>query len=213
MKNMTIRKRTSEQMLKQLNVRVNVHLALSVNEQEVTVRTKEEIVDRLIALTIVSAKALGAPTAKMEQFIKAYNAHTLFTAKERTFMLSKAPTRHEMINYSWTPECVWVLLWSLQLTEELHMPINLCDADFIFETVLRNTKESLLQKAKVRSVSAILDELDFIYRAHWAAKEAILKQQEAVFAFDCGIVYERHHTFNWLVNFMDTQWDDVPTHT
>ena len=207
------RKEKSEQELRNLDIPININLPITVNEKEVTLRSKEEIINRVIPLTIVSAKAMGAPSAKIEEFIERYDANELFTAKERVFILEKVPNHNELIKYSWTPECIWVLLWSLNLISEIDAPADMCNADFIFETVLRNSKQELLDKSTIKSVSEILDKLDFIYRAHWAIREAQLNHSKIPLALNADVVYERHYTLNWLVNFMEQEWDEVETHT
>lgn len=207
------RKEISERKLKNLKVPININLPISVDEQEVTIKSKEDIIDRLIALTIVSAKAMEAPSAKIEQFIERYNANELFTPKEREFMLSRVPSHHEMIQYSWSPECVWVFLWSLNLIPTLDVPANLCNVEFVFQTVLRNSKQDLIDKSTVKPISEILDERDFIYRAHWAVREAQLKNLKIPSTLNADVVYERHYTLNWLVNFMEEEWDDVSINT
>lgn len=129
------------------------------------------------------------------------------------FISNKVTDQVELIQYSWKPECIWVLLWSLNLIPTLDVPSNLCNAEFIFKTVLTTSKQELLNKSTVKSISEILDELDFIYRAHWAVREAQLKHLNVPLALNPGVVYERHYTLNWLVNFMEEDWDDVSTHT
>ena len=213
MQSSTRRKVHSEQKLKNLQVPLNINLPRTVDENEVTLRSKEEIIDRLIALTIVSAKALEAPTAKLVDFIGRYNANELFTAKERMFILNKNPDQIELIQYSWKPECMWVLLWSLNLIPTLDVPSNLCNTEFVFKTVLSLSKQEIVDQSTVKSISEILDELDFIYRAHWAVREAQLKHMNIPLALNPGVVYERHYTLNWLVNFMEEDWDNVRTHT
>lgn len=66
MKSSISRKEFSEQKLKNLQVPLNKNLPKTGDQNEVTFRSKEEIIDRLIALTIVSAKALEAPPAKLK---------------------------------------------------------------------------------------------------------------------------------------------------
>ncbi|WP_082527761.1 DUF4272 domain-containing protein [Peribacillus butanolivorans] len=32
-------------------------------------------------------------------------------------------------------------------------------------------------------------------------------------SLDEGVVYERHYTLNWLVNYMEQEWEEVRTDT
>jgi hypothetical protein len=209
----TERKIQSENQLKKLGVPINENLPLTESESEVIVRTKEEIIDRIIALTIVSAKVMGASNDEIGEFIGIFKANEMFTDDEKEFIVKKSPKQSDLITYSWKIECIWVLLWSINLLEDLGIPINTCDVDLVYETVLNSTKEDLMNKSTLRATNDILDNLDFIYRSHWAVRDAQLKDSQIPSNFDEGVVYERHYTFNWLVNYLEDEWDDVSTDT
>ncbi len=85
MKSSKKRKKVSEKILKTLKVPINKHLPLTENEEEVSLRTKEEIIDRIISLAIVAAKAMEAPPEKIEEFIERYKANELFTEEKKRF--------------------------------------------------------------------------------------------------------------------------------
>ena len=87
-----------------------------------------------------------------------------------------------------------------------------------------------LTGAKLRSVSEILDAQDLTMRIHWAIRDASLHAipkvpQNLDWASDApwipmglcpgaGVVEERHHALNWLVDFQEPQnWDLVDTPT
>lgn len=211
MKFLNNRKSKSEKRLKSLNVPINKHLPRI--EDVVSLRTKEEIINRMIPLTIVAAKAMEAPPEKIAEFIKRYHAHDLFTDEEQKFIESKDLNQNEVIQYSWKLECIWLLLWSVNLLPDIDVPAKTCNAESVFETVFRHSKQELLDQSTVRSISEILDNLDFVYRAHWAVREAQLNRLEIPSSLDEGVVYERHYTLNWLVNYMGQEWDDVGTDT
>ena len=73
--------------------------------------------------------------------------------------------------------------------------------------------KSCLIKSSLKPTSDILDSLDFIYRAHWAVREAQINHLEVPSSLDEGVVYERHYTLNWLVNDMDQEWEEISTDT
>ena len=73
--------------------------------------------------------------------------------------------------------------------------------------------QELLDKAKLRSKNEILDEADLIYRYHWSCVDAIMKGQYPPSDLSKGIVYERHYALNWLINYMDEEWDDITCDT
>ncbi|WMX54538.1 DUF4272 domain-containing protein [Peribacillus sp. R9-11] len=213
MKSSTIRKEQSENILGTLNVPINVQLPLAENEDEVSLRTKEEIINRIIPLSIVSAKALKAPKAEIKKFINKYNANELFTEEEQKFISTWRPKQNDLIAYSWKLECIWVLLWSVNLISEIDTPADMCDVDLVFETVLNHSRKELLNMATLKPINVVLDNLDFIYRAHWAVREAQLNHLEIPPALNEGVVYERHYALNWLVNYMKQEWEEISTDT
>ncbi|MFJ8072024.1 DUF4272 domain-containing protein [Peribacillus sp. NPDC096447] len=214
MKSSKKRKKQSEKILKTLKVPINKHLPLTENEEEVSLRTKEEIINRIISLAIVSAKAMEAPPEKIEEFIERYNANELFTKEEQQFLKKKHANQNELIQYSWKLECIWLLLWSVNLISDIDVPADTCNAEYVFETVFSlHSKQELLDESTLKPTSDILDSLDFIYRAHWAVREAQINHLEVPSSLDEGVVYERHYTLNWLVNYMDQEWEEISTDT
>lgn len=213
MRSLKNRKKRSEKILKTLKVPINKHLPFTENEEEVSLRTKEEIINRIIPLAIVSAKAMEAPPEKIEEFIERYDANELFTEEEKKFLLKKHLNQNELIQYSWKLECIWLLLWSVNLISDIDVPANTCSAEYVFETVFLHSKKELLDKSSIKPTSDILDSLDFIYRAHWAVREAQINHLEVPSSLDEGVVYERHYTLNWLVNYMDQEWEEISTDT
>ena len=207
------RKKKSEKILKALKVPINKNLPMIENEKAVSLRTKEEILNRMIPLAIVAAKAMEAPPEKVEEFIGRYQADDLFTNEEKSFLLNQHPSREEVIQFSWKLECIWLLLWSVNLLPDIGVPSETCDAETVFETVFLRSKQELVDYAALKPTSDILDQLDFIYRAHWAVREAQLNHFDIPSSLDEGVVYERHYTLNWLVNSMDQTWDEVSTDT
>lgn len=207
------RKKRIEKKLKALDVPLNVHLPRTESEAEMTVRTKEEIIDRIIPLTIVAAKALEAPPEKMDEFIDRFNARPFFTEEEQAFIAKEGLEPQDQTKFSWRLEAILPLLWSVNLVSDLDVPGDICDPEFVFNRVLQHTKQELLDQAELQPISAIADQIDFIYRAHWAVRDAQINEMEPPAALNADVVMERHHALNWLVHYLDQEWDDVTTDT
>lgn len=58
----------------------------------------------------------------------------------------------------------------------------------------------------------ILDAADLYYRLHWAAIELRLNGETSPHV-DEGVIRERHRALNWLIRYMDAEWDNVTTDT
>ena len=207
------RKKRTEKKLKALDVPLNVHLPRTETEAEMTVRTKEEIVDRIIPLTIVAAKALEAPAEKLDEFIGRFNALPLFTEEEQAFIAKEQLELDDQTKFSWRLEAILPLLWSVNLVPELDVPGDICDPEFIFNSVLPYSKQELLDQSELQPISEIADQIDFIYRAHWAVRDAQINETEPPAALNADVVMERHYALNWLVHYLDQEWDDITTDT
>ena len=65
------------------------------------------------------------------------------------------------------------------------------------------TEQEFRAKATLRSKREILDQADLILRLDWACVDARTKNQAAPGNLDSGVVFERHHSLNWLINYMN----------
>jgi hypothetical protein len=118
-----------------------------------------------------------------------------------------------MINFMGRYESLWVLLGALGRAEVLGAPTSICDVRRAVRMVLDIPSEDLIQGAKSRPISEILDEADLIYRYDWAVVDARIKGKEAPGNLNPGVVYERHYALNWLIGYMGQEWDYVTTDT
>jgi hypothetical protein len=69
------------------------------------------------------------------------------------------------------------------------------------------------QRATLRSKQEVLDQADLILRLGWACDDARMAQKLAPGNLNPEIVVERHHTLNWLIRYLNQEWDDVTTDT
>ena len=105
------------------------------------------------------------------------------------------------------------MLWALGYIETLNYPDKVCDVPKAVGILRDISTKDFITKAKLRDLSEILDQADLIYRYDWAVVNARLKKQDAPADIDGGIVLERHHALNWLIGYMNQEWDDVTTDT
>lgn len=205
------RKRLSEKKLKNLGIKINSYLPPL--EENLSIKNKEELVERLIALTIVAAKALDAPNDKVEKFIRIFNANSFFTQSEKSFILNSNPSSEERNLFSWNVEASWILMWILGLVPHIENEITECDADYVFMKILSSSQGALIAKSDVRKKEEVLDYLDYIYRLHWAIKDSSIKGSTIPLIFNYNIIFERHYTLNWATNYLEQSWDDIKVNT
>lgn len=215
------RKEESIRILKQNNIETTDSLPAIESYEETNIRTKEEVVNRCLALCLVSVYAEGIfyksdfkqNQELVKSLIEKYSADSFFTKEERKFMNDTNPSMEEAARFSWRYEGYNVLLWALNLVDELDFPNKECDV-FKITSILKeiNSYSEFERKCKLKDKEDILDEADLIYRYSWACVESRLKNKP-IENINPDVVYERHYTLNWLINYMGQDWDSITTDT
>jgi hypothetical protein len=207
------RKKRSEKLLKTRGIPINPSLPVIESEEETTPRSARDIAKRAIGLCAVALRGQGLKRQEVISLLNGKDVWASATPEESKFLLKKKPARQEMINFKWRYESLWVLLWALGRVEDLGAPTSICDVQRAVSMVLEIPSDDFIQRAKSRPISEILDEADLIYRYDWAVVDARIKGEEAPGNLDPGVIYERHYALNWLIGYMDQEWDDVTTDT
>ncbi|OCA84779.1 DUF4272 domain-containing protein [Pradoshia sp. D12] len=207
------RKKRTEKLLKEMGIPINTHLHTLESENSLHFKDIEQVIDRIIAITIVSAKGSGAPDETIDEFLESYNAKELFSPEEKEFIENEEPDQDEYNTYSWKIECNSALLWAINLIPDLPFPHTLSDVETLYDLVLHSTKEELLERASYRDKNEILDALDLLYRLHWAIAETRMNNEEFPIEISPGVVYERRYALNWMINILDEEWDDISMDT
>ncbi len=108
-------------------------------------------------------------------------------------------------------------MWALNVVNDLGFPNELCDLNTIpFEKYPigkdKDPNVFINSISESRIKSEILDANDLYYRFNWACVDARLNGLE-LNQLNTSIVYERQYALNWLVNYMDQEWDDISCDT
>jgi hypothetical protein len=207
------RKDRSLAILKAEKVPFAQQLPLIASESESVRRTTEEVATRAMALCIVAAKAEGLEQEVVDQVVKEFELESAFSPKEKGFINEPEPSRHDCVQFIWRYECYWVMLWALGFVDKLDRPEHGCDAKYAVSILLDNGRDGFLKKASLRPQSEILDAADLVYRYHWAVVDARTENLEAPAKLSADVVVERHYALNWLIGYMNQEWDDVSTDT
>ena len=207
------RKSRSEALLKDRNVPINQHLPYIEDENEALKRGKEEVALRAMALLIVAAKAEGLEQEAVDKLIENYDLSSVLSPNERSFVEDPSPSQFDRTQFIWRYEGAWVLLWALSYVEDLAPPTSICDVPAAVTFLAERSREQFIADAKLRPISDLLDANDLIYRYHWAVVDARVNGLEIPSEIDSSVVLERHYALNWLIGYMDQEWDDVSTDT
>lgn len=216
------RKDRTEQILMEKGIPLCKTLPVIVGDEDARIRSTEEIVKRAVALCICALKGeccgTGQPKEETDDLINLvidqFQAAEFFSPNEKAFIYNDCPDGRDIVKHSWGYESYMVMLWALGYIDELDYPDHICDVPAIVKVMKEHgSYESLLSDAKLRSTGEILDEADLIYRLDWACVDARINNRAVPGNMDGGVVYERHRSLNWLITYMDQDWDDVKTDT
>lgn len=207
------RREASIAFLKTKGVPTMAGLPTIAGESQTQLRSKKEIAQRALALCYLGVKSEGVAEKKLIEFENRYGVSAYFTPQEKQFVEATEPSKQQMIDANWRYECLHVLLWALSYQDSLYFPGQLCDVAEDVGIIAQRSKKAFFKEAQLRSKKEILDQADLIYRIHWACVEARLNGQEPPPGVDPEVVYEWHYALNWLIRYMDQEWDEVTTDT
>lgn len=209
------RRAKSEEFCKSKNVPVykNPNSLFVETDDKVNIRTQDEVVDRALALCYIGLKSEGLEQERLDKMDKDFNISAKLTPNEKAYATAKQPTEQQKIDANWRYESLHVLLWALGYIDTLSYPDKMCNVADDVKIIYELKEKGFRQKAKLRTKKEILDQADLILRLNWACVSARVKNEPAPGGLDKSVVFERHHTLNWLINYMDQMWDDVTTDT
>ena len=206
------RKKHSEELLSGKGIPVNKNLPFTVSEEEVKLRSKEEVIERTYALLTISAMGEGVEKEQLDKLREKHEIKSLSPFEEYLYNKEEL-TQQERAMTTWRYEGLNVMLWALGYLDYMEFPTVICDVAKIVGIVIGKSREEFVQDAKLRNATEMLDQLDRIYRMNWACVNERLKGKSAPAGLEEGVVYERHYALNWLTSYQNADWDNIKTNT
>lgn len=210
------RKENNEKILETHNIKINRNLPCIESESETTLRKPKEIAQRVSVLAVVNLVAFNSISPEeATDYLQNYKLWEFTTENEKEFLAN--PTDDKKANESWKCEGIWVLMWALNKIDTLDFPNEFCDIENIDpdDYPVGEDKDPTIfidSIAAIRSKSEILDANDLYYRFNWACVDERINGRE-IEAINPGIVYERQYALNWLINYMEQDWDYITCDT
>ena len=207
------RKLRSETLLRAEGVPFLAALPVIETTADALKRSKEEVALRTLCLLFVAAKAEGLENEVFERVLKSYELRPHLTPKELAFVLDHSPSPRDRHQFVWRYEAASTLLWALGFVAQLGKPVQPCDVKFAVRTMSGRTTSRFIEDSELRPIADILDQVDLIYRYHWAVRNARIKGQQIAADLDPDVTEERHYALKWLIGYLEQAWDDISTDT
>lgn len=210
------RKNKSIAFISSLGIKTIDHLPPIQSENQVTIRSSEEIASRAVILAITNLVAFNNLTGEQaNEMITQYALGKYVSPDETAFLNDPSDARKNQM--TWKCEAVWVLCWALEIIDDIGPAGKLADLNNIKPEdypVAPGVDPNLFiqNNHKIRSAKEILDQNDLYYRLNWACVDARLNGAELSLVHP-GVVYERQYALNWLTNYLDQAWDEVTCET
>ena len=213
-----VRREKNNAYIREQGIAVAEKLITFWEDEEVALKTKEEICMRAMACFFVIQIACdignGAYEESMEYFapvIDKFGVTEAMNSKEKR-ILDGTYSMQDAIDMDWAYEAYWALCWCLGLVDDIRDAGNVCDCEKAIEIAKScDSVEDLVQKSKLRSKEEILDMLDLYVRYNWAINEEKVNPEASTGDLDGSIVIERRRGLEWVVSEI-ADWYDLSMH-
>lgn len=187
------------------------------SENEILVRSAEEVGWRMLALFIVAVRAESLATKQPIDVkhlrAKSPMAFEALSPLEQSFLDEPSPDEQTIVSFAWRYEALYALQWAVGLHSELSSCRNICDVPIVAETMVDRPDRELITETRLIPTDELLDVVDLNHQMLWAARQARSNGNETPGEIDGGVLSERQHAFNWLIQLNLCGWDDVDTPT
>lgn len=216
MKSPELRKELSELTLHKRGIRINLQLPLIESEDEIQLRSNDEVFQRLIALTAIWQSHQASQGKAVLDVIRTQQLDACFSECER-LQLTQEPAADPALPLSaLTANALHFLAWCCGIQNAIGMPDGCYKedvAELLWQQIIRDP-DSLRSQIHMRPKSVLLDWADLLYRMHWAVRHAHITGKPTPGRLDALAVYEWHKVVNWLIQYDDeNDWDKVSTET
>lgn len=195
---------------------MNIHLPTIKSDSGVRIRSREEVLRRLVALWAAVDKAFLRSRSATASYISSNKMEPWLSNVERDFLFCVQAQEHESIHFSWQLEALYFVAWCAGLLECSEVPNDESSVESILDLFPSRSElpHRLRTAIRPRSKSEVLDRADLLYRLHWAVRDAELSGLGVVAGTNGGVVQEWHRAVNWMIRYdSEDDWDQVGTDT
>jgi hypothetical protein len=214
--NPEFRKIASETLLHKRGVRINLQLPEIESNEEVQLRSADELLHRLVALWAVVGTAHRGNATYFREYIVFNKMESWLSTKERQFLFSDEQINEDCQYFDAGREALFFLAWCAGLVKDIEIPLHEANLKSLMQLfpVAMEVPAKLQNAMKMRSKDLVLNWADLLYRLHWAVRHAILIGKPVPANVDARAVQQWHQAVNWMIRYEDEDdWDQVSTET
>jgi hypothetical protein len=202
------RKQNTEKILSALGLPVPGDIPELEEEHAITLRTGQEVAERILILTYVNCAAIQPEIREgIMPFLQQEGLWEKVSLEEKEWFGKQELTEQDVAQMLWRSEAIWLLLWVINKVHQLHLPTMEVHLPDIFERIppfFESTRE-FIASATLRNKSEILDQCDFIFRLVWIMKGCDASTINEM-TLNENVAFERHFSINWVAG-ITKDWD------
>lgn len=210
------RKEASELQLHKRGIRINVQLHVIESDEEVTLRSGDELFQRLIALWAVSIAAQARDNTRFRGYLDLHQMTSFLSKQEQNFLFAVTPTEEQYQQFSARQESLYFLAWCAGLTEKIAVQATASNLKNILKLFPHEMEapDKLAAAMRLRRKDVIMDWSDLLYRLHWEVRHSQLTGRPCPASVNAETVREWHQAANWMCQYEEeNDWDLVSTET
>jgi hypothetical protein len=210
------RKVISETRLHKRGIRLNLQLPEIETNEEVQLRSADQLLRRLVALWIVAGAASSGDIARFRAYVTYHAIESWLSTQEYAFLWNDAPDETDIHRFTWRREALFFLAWCAGLIKAIDIPSGVSSIAAITALFPQGMEEpdELKNAIRIRTKDTIMDWADLLYRLHWAVRHASLIGKPSPANLDGAVVREWHQAANWMIGYEEEDdWDLVGTDT
>lgn len=192
--------------LTSLNISTNDNLFCRYDDDNVTLKSLDEICKRALASFFAIQIACDINNDKYKEsldffvpVIKKFGLEDELNSKEKR-IVDGTYSEQDVIDMDWEYETFWALLWSLGLIEDIKDASITCDCDKAMDLISSvKSLEDFKAKCQLRNIKEILDMEDLYYRYNWAINDKKVNEAAQIGNLSSSVVIERRRGLDWII--------------
>lgn len=187
-----------------------VNASLPLLDEGISIRAKNEIIDRCLTLFATVAGSYGFAKADAMDWLKQEKLDCGLSPSELLFLTD---ADNQQVYYQKQVEALNAFAWVLGYVHEMEFD-QICANNLITlypEIKNKDACSEFRTKSNLRSLEELVEKCDLAYCLHWAIKQAELSNRRLPNDIGAYVIIERRRVLEWVLS--DHDWQDVSLDT